>query len=30
LNAILWRDARRDAPIPQPQHSVFPVAWQEE
>ena len=29
LNVILWRDARGDAPVPQPQHSVFPIASQE-
>ncbi len=26
LNAILWRDAKGDAPMPEPQHTVFPSA----
>jgi DNA-binding beta-propeller fold protein YncE len=26
LNAILWRDARGDAPMPSPQHAIFPVS----
>ncbi len=25
LNAILWRDAKGDAPAPQPQHNLFPA-----
>ncbi len=29
LNAILWRDARGDAPMPAPQHAVFPVSGQD-
>ncbi len=26
LNAILWRAAKGDAPVPQPRHTVFPIA----
>jgi DNA-binding beta-propeller fold protein YncE len=29
LNAILWHDARGDAPMPAPQHAVFPVSVEE-
>jgi hypothetical protein len=25
LNAILWRDAKGDAPMPEPRHTVFPA-----
>jgi hypothetical protein len=29
VNAILWRDAQGDLPVPEPRHSVIPVSWHE-
>jgi DNA-binding beta-propeller fold protein YncE len=29
LNAILWRDAKGDDPMPEPRYTVIPVSWQE-
>jgi DNA-binding beta-propeller fold protein YncE len=28
LNAILWRDAKGDQPMPAPRYTVIPVSWQ--
>src|SRR3974390_2871515 len=29
LNAILWRDAKGNPPLPEPKHAVIPVSWHE-